>query len=367
MNTNAMKTAQFFLSVMAAAVMAFAAVAADPPSAGIAADTNREEPKPDLAPTYPRADVRPVQTQLSNNRHSAIAVQSEKDVNFVLVYAGALSSGMTSVSEAGGKWGFEGNVHLADREKTKTAGKNADQRVVSVKYTSDAPTTLFLNGKAYDLAAPPRVTPMGALEAAPGRILLLRDDGKPFQTHRTLALRNEKDLESIGNFAVADHVNAGVYAESRRVQQMEGWVLAWDVQVPLRHSGGHRTARLRIFPDGRVLSLPNGRTLRELKISAGELSELLRWLAEDQKVPALKPQAAQSGDPKPAKAFDTWAGGVSFLQFKHNGQLHGMVVGSHLPNPGTGKELANPGAAAFKPIHERLIKIQSEPPAKPEA
>jgi hypothetical protein len=318
-------------------------------------------PKPDAPVASLRTDVRPVLTQLSNDQYSAIAVQSEKEVNFVLVYAGSISSGVTdSSSEADGKWGFEGSVHLVAREKTKPAGKNVDQRVVTLKYASDAATKLFLDGKAYDLAAPPRMTPMGAFEAAPGRIFLLRDKGEPFQTQRTLALRNEKDLATIGQFAVKDHVTARVLAESRRVQQMEGWVLALDHQVPLRRSGGHRTARLRIFPDGRVLSLPDGRTLRELKISAEELSDLLRWLAEDQKVSALKPQAAPPDDPKLEihQQFDTWVGGVSFLQFKYNGQLHGMTIGSHLRKSGTGTDLANPAAAVFKPIYERLIKIQ---------
>jgi hypothetical protein len=119
------------------------------------------------------------------------------------------------------------------------------------------------------------------------------------------------------------------------------------------------SAGIRIFPDGRALSLPDGRTLSELQISAEELSDLLRWLVEDQKVPALKPQAVQPDDPELeiAQQFDTWAGGVSFLQFKYNGQLHGMTIGSHLRKSGTGTELANPAAAVFKPIYERLIKI----------
>ncbi len=319
-------------------------------------------PKSDAPSAFLRADVKPERTFLFNDKYAAIAVQSEKGVNFVLIYDGALSSGMSETwSETSKRWTFEGNVHLVDRRKTKAAGKNVDKRVIAVKYTSDEPTTLFLNGKAYDLAATPRLTPMGALEGAPGRVFLLRDKGEPFQTHRRLALRNEKDLASIGQFAVNDHFTAELYADNRRIQKMEGWVLALDFQVPHRRSGGHRTARLRIFPDGQVLSYPNGRTLRELTISTEELLDLLRWLADDQKVPTLEPQAAQPGDPKPATAqeFDTWAGGVTFLQFKHNGKLHHMTIGSHLRNPGTGRELANPGFATFKAIGERLMELEN--------
>jgi hypothetical protein len=199
------------------------------------------------------------------------------------------------------------------------------------KYASDEPTALFLDGKAYDLTASPLMSPMGALEVR-GRIFLLRDEGEPFRTPRTIALRNEKDLQTIGVFVVADEFRAGVYAESRRVQQLEGWVLALDVQNPLRHGDGVRSARLRIFPDGRVLSLPNGRDLRELKIPTGEVSDLLRWLADDQKVPAVNPQAVLPGDLNPtlAQKIDTFVGSATFLQFKHDGQLHSMTVGSEL-------------------------------------
>lgn len=100
-------------------------------------------------------------------------------------------------------WSVEGNIHLVDSEKTKAAGKNVDKRVIAVKFTSDAPTTLLLDGKAYDLAALPRLTPMGGVESTPGRVFLLRDEGEPFQTDLTLALRNEQDLETIGELAVA--------------------------------------------------------------------------------------------------------------------------------------------------------------------
>ena len=317
-------------------------------------------------PAFLASGVKPDSKQLFNEDYAAFAVQSEKDVNFVLCYQGSLSNGIAEWS-SGAKWRFNGNVYLVDRAKTAIAGKNVNKRVIAVKYTSDAPTTLFLDGKAYDLAAQPRMTSMGALDEAPGRVFLLRDEGEPFQTHRTLALRNEQDLATIGNFAVFDSVNADLYADNRRIQEMEGWVLAFDFQVPLRHSGGHRIARLRIFPDGRVLSSPNGRVLHELKIPADELAELLRWLAEDQKVPVVKAQAAQPGDPKPAigQEFDTWAGGVSFLQFKHNDLLHSMTVGSHLRNPGSGKELVNPDASAFKAIGERLAELDKKAATAP--
>ncbi|MFN0128291.1 MAG: ExbD/TolR family protein, partial [Verrucomicrobiales bacterium] len=336
-------------------------VAADAPKA--AQPKNPGAPMPGAVPRGLSAEVKPERARLSNDTYTAVAFQSETDVNFVLVYQGALSTGLTETwSETTKRWSIEGNVHLVDHEKTQATGKNVDKRVVAVKYTSDEPNTLYLDGKAYDLAASPRLTPMGALVEPPARVFLLRDEGEPFQTQRTSALRDEKDLATIGQFAVHDHFTAGLYAESRRIEQMDGWVLAWDFQVPQRRSGGHRIARLRIFPDGQVLSLPDGRTLNKLTISTEEVTDFLRWLAEDQKVPALESQAAQPGDPKPgiAQEFDTWAGGVTFLQFKHDGKWHAMTVGSHLRNPGTGKELPNPGHAAFKAIGERLSELENK-------
>jgi hypothetical protein len=113
------------------------------------------------------------------------------DVNFVLIYEGFISTGMSeSWSDTSKRWTFEGSIHLVDREKTRAAGKNVDKRVIAVKYTSDAPTKLFLDGKEYDLSP------------SAGRVFILRDAGEPVQTSRTLPLRDEKELTAIGDFAV---------------------------------------------------------------------------------------------------------------------------------------------------------------------
>ena len=152
---------------------------------------------PDTPRTGLRADVQPKRTRHFNDQYSAVAVQSEKDVNFVLIYPGFISTGMSdSVSGSGAntRWSFEGHLHLVDPEKTKAGGRNVDRRKIAVKYTSDAPTKLFLDGKAYELAAPGRATAMGALDM-PGRIFVLRDEGEPLQTARTLALSNGRNLK----------------------------------------------------------------------------------------------------------------------------------------------------------------------------
>jgi beta-lactamase regulating signal transducer with metallopeptidase domain len=129
----------------------------------------------------------PRRTHLFNDKYSAVGVQTEKDVSFVLVYRGFLSTGMEDWYTDKKAWGFDGNVYLVDEQKTRIARKNVDKRKFAVKYTSRAPETLFLDGKAYDLSR--------------GRVFILRDEGEPVQTNRTLPLRNEKDLVTIGDFA----------------------------------------------------------------------------------------------------------------------------------------------------------------------
>ncbi len=133
----------------------------------------------------------PERAHLWNDKYAAVAYQTEKDVNFVLVYEGFISSGMSeSFSQTSGKWSIEGNIHLVDPEKTKAAGRNVDKRVIALKHTSDEPGTLYLDGKAYSLGT--------------GRVFVLGDVGEPFQTARSMALRSNEDLVKIGDIAVDD-------------------------------------------------------------------------------------------------------------------------------------------------------------------
>ena len=306
------------------------------------------EESPPAPPESPRADVKPDSRHLFNEDYAAIAVQSAKDVNFVLFYKGFLSSGITEWS-SGKKWRFEGSLHLVDVWKSQIAGKTVSKRVVAVKYTSDEPTKLYLDGKAYDLARPVGATGKGALELL-GRIFILRDEGEPIQTARTLPLRNEKDLVTIGDFAVHDRYMAETYADNRRVLKMEGWSLAWDTQEPVQHGSGELEARMRIFPDGRVLTLNGGRELKEFKITPAELAELTRWLVEDQQVGEWKPQKAKLADTgeeielSPVK--NMWDKETDILIFTRDGKRHGIAVEHGSAGP------------TFDAIRERLWEVK---------
>ena len=140
-----------------------------------------------VAPRLPdiRADLVPIQARQWNEKYAAVAYQTEKDVNFVLIHEGFISTGLSESSSDNGKWSIEGNIHLVDAEKTKAAGQNVDKRKVALKYTSDAPGTLILDGKEYDLNSK-------------GRVFILRDQGEPEQLDKTMPLRDKADLEKLG-------------------------------------------------------------------------------------------------------------------------------------------------------------------------
>ncbi len=131
--------------------------------------------------------VLPQRTHFFNKQHSAVGVMTGNEVKFVIAYAGFLSSGMQSWErgDPAAGWGFDGFLYLIDQEKTRTAGKNVDKRRFTVKFTSDAPDTLFLDGKPYDLTQP-------------GRVFVLFDTGEPQRSERTLPLQDQGDLVAIG-------------------------------------------------------------------------------------------------------------------------------------------------------------------------
>lgn len=158
-------------------------------------------PVADAAP----AEVPPQNTMLFDKRYAAVAVQTEKDVRFVLVHVGSLSKGMqdwVTHERVATHWGFQGSVHLLDSERTRAAGRNVAKREIAVKYISSEPDTLYLDGKPY------------ALNTS-GRIFLLREKGEPVQVERTLPLRNRDDLVKLGALAEAELLKLGATGQAR--------------------------------------------------------------------------------------------------------------------------------------------------------
>jgi hypothetical protein len=165
-------------------------------------------------------------------------------------------------------------------------------------------------------------------------------------------VRNQQDLVTIGDYAVHDRFMAETYADNRRTLLQQGWVLAWDTQEPIQHGSGELVAQMRIFPDGRVLALSNGRHPKEFTIPPAEWEELTRWLVEDQRIGEWTPQRAtlahtgQEIELSPVK--NMWDRQTDILVFTRNGKRHGVAV-----------EYGSPALVNFTPIREQLRKLAS--------
>jgi hypothetical protein len=106
-------------------------------------------------------------------------------------------------------------------------------------------------------------------------------------------------------------------ANSRRLAEQDGWVVAWDEQHPIQHSSGIRMARLRLFPDGRLLVLQGVLDpIAEARIPTDDVNSLVDWLIDEQaarKRAAFKVKQADGiqteveWDPLPSALWDQHA------------------------------------------------------------
>ncbi|MBC8094438.1 MAG: carboxypeptidase regulatory-like domain-containing protein, partial [Akkermansiaceae bacterium] len=143
----------------------------------------------------------------------------------------------------------------------------------------------------------------------------------------------------------------------------------------IQHGAGEMVAQMRIFPDGRVMTLSNGRELKEFKITPADIAELTRWLVEEQRVGEWKPEkvkianTGQAIEMSPVK--NTWDRQPDILIFTRNGKRHGIAVEHGGPGPVFDAirerlwELAKQGAAAKAgaSIHGKVLKPDGTPAA----
>ena len=99
-----------------------------------------------------------------------------------------------------------------------------------------------------------------------------------------------------------------------------------------------------------MLSLSNGRQLKEFKITPDELTELLRWLVEEGNVGEWKPtkiKLANTGqEVEISLVKNEWDRTTDMLYFTRDGKRHGIAV-----------ESGTPGAEAFDAIRKRLGEL----------
>ncbi len=313
---------------------------ASAPAAGV---PREESPPPPSAPSPDKAAAPdpdagvPSDYLLFDDTQAAYAVRTKGGVNFVLYHQGFLSTGVSfslSGSDGGPKtWKFEGILQIKDVEAFRTSRVDKVKREFQVLYSSADPDTLYLDGEAFPLRPSMEETPRNPDKS--GRVFILNESGKPLQTGRTLPLRNLKDLGTIGDFVLQDRHLEEIYRENRKVRETGGWLLAWDEQHPAQHGDGQRVARLRIFPDGRVVWSPDGRSVHELRMTAGDVDELMIRLVSGHSLPEWKTRTVKSpaGDLEIEDPLNLWDASTNILKVRREGKMLGLSISSGPKNP----------------------------------
>ncbi len=270
---------------------------------------------------------RPEAMSMHETDHSAWALQSKDKVHLVLYSSDQLDSDI-SWTAADGDWQFSGPIHLM------RGGKRV--RTFEVSYSSKLPDHLFLDKQKYALAQVLARTEKGALLMS-GRLLVLTEDLDPLNTGRTLALRNANDLKSIKKMAEMDLWLARYYRVHRKLDAMTGWVLSWNDQHPIKHSDGAHVARMRIFPDGRVIVADRERGLLTLNLDDAELNKLLTELRDHpavQKLDKRTPRLNVSSDARPITPIlgGHWDQFSSQVSFTHGDQTYALYYLSTSPS-----------------------------------
>lgn len=147
----------------------------------------------------------------------------------------------------------------------------------SLRYQVSAPELISINGRLFRIPLSPVDEP-DATRAPPW--FVLTSYGRPIATGRYFSVPTPKDLDPKSQYSHAWYFSNDVYAaESQRntleMDDLTGWVIAWDEQHCIQHSDGARVAKLRVFGDGRVIVNEEYRgSLVEKQISTEEVQQL---------------------------------------------------------------------------------------------
>ena len=154
----------------------------------------------------------------------------------------------------------------------------------TVRYVATAMSLISLSGRSFTVPTPPASnTSEDAKPRSP--TFVMTSYGRPVPTGRSFEVAIEGDLTPKKQYSQAWYFDNDLYkAESRRntleMDDLEGWVVAWDSQHCIQHSDGARVAKFRLFADGRlIINRDHRRVLAERKIAPDEVKQLLVDLA----------------------------------------------------------------------------------------
>lgn len=152
--------------------------------------------------------------------------------------------------------------NLAEHRSRKTwsgvvehTSKAGDRHRYDIRYSVQAPELISIAGRLFQIPIGPTDKPEKELKAP---WFVLTSYGRPIATGRYFSTPSTDNLNPKSQYSHAWYFDRDLYAaESQRntleMDDLEGWVIAWDEQHCIQHSDSARVAKLRIFDDGRVI------------------------------------------------------------------------------------------------------------------
>jgi hypothetical protein len=130
---------------------------------------------------------------------------------------------------------------------------------------------------------------------------------------------------------------AELHRNSLEMDDLKGWVVAWDQQHCIQHSDNSRVARLRMFPDGRVVAnRTRSDPLAELRIAPDEVrlltDELLKMAKLQSRDQSERPVPSPVAAATPRSLFPRalgrglWDQHQDLVRIKDEDQLHTLRV-----------------------------------------
>lgn len=182
----------------------------------------------------------------SSAERAACVIHTAQGPHVILYAQGALTLQLQQ-AESDESIIWSGDIaHCTQSDKTRT---------YDFQFSTSAPHLLSFNGQTVAIARK-----SGDAEDLRDKCecFVITATGKIVSTHRYFAEPAADDLDPARQFSTAYYLDAEIYeaethSETLAMNSIPGAVIAWDRQNCISHSDSARTARLRIYPDGRVL------------------------------------------------------------------------------------------------------------------
>ena len=264
--------------------------------------------------------------------HGRVVFALERDgrPHFVIYAQGKLRSKLSLRTSPSLGWIWSGDVEHVPPD-------GGSQRY-EVSFSSEAPERIVLNGKMFPI---PKQRVDESQELLRGPWFVLTSYGRAVPTGRYFALPNTGDLDPAETNSHAWYFDRDLHgAEVRRnsleMDDLEGWVVAWDQQHCIQHSDNSRVARLRLFPNGRIVTnRTHSMPLTERRTAPAEVQLLVDRLLKM----ARQHARSQSDKPPPSAAVGTprrpfpralgrglWDQHQDLVRIKDEDQLHTLRV-----------------------------------------